>query len=264
MQDSRPIGIFDSGIGGLAVARVIKDLLPHESLYYIGDTANLPYGEKTTIELQQYTRAIGNLLLAQNCKAIVIACNTATAAAAHQLQEQVGYQVPVLNVIDPVVEYVKQQYTGKTIGLIATNYTVQSHVYTKKFHTIQADIRVKALATPELVPMIESAAYQAEVLESYLAHPQLADIQALILGCTHYGLIKQQIAEYYQHKVALIDGANLLAHSIKTLLEQLQLSNLEHPGLEDLFVATKLTTHFQVMTKRLFGQGVDSINLFDR
>jgi glutamate racemase len=264
MQDYRPIGIFDSGVGGLAVARVIKDLLPHESIYYVGDTANLPYGEKTAIQLQQYTRAIGDLLIAQNCKAIVIACNTATAAAARQLQEQVSYQVPVLNVIDPIIDYVKQQYAGKTMGLIATSYTVQSDVYIKKFHAIQADIRVKALATPGLVPMIESADYQAEVLESYLAHPHLANIQALILGCTHYGFIKQQIAEYYQHKIALIDGANLLAHSLKTLLQQLQLSNLEHTDSQDRFVATKLTTHFQVMTKRLFGQAVYSINLSDK
>jgi glutamate racemase len=264
MQDSRPIGIFDSGIGGLAVARVIKDLLPHESLYYIGDTANLPYGEKTAIELQQYTRAIGSLLLAQNCKAIVIACNTAAAAAADQLQEQVGQHIPVLNVIDPIIEYVKQQYAGKTVGLIATNYTVQSEIYIKKFHAIQAGIRVKALATPGLVTMIESADYQAEVLESYLAHPQLADIQALILGCTHYWFIKQQIAEYYQHKIALIDGADLLANSLKTLLEQGQLSNVACTDSQDRFVATKLTTSFQVMTKRLFGEVVDSINLFDR
>lgn len=264
MQDFRPIGIFDSGVGGLAVARVIKDLLPHEPIYYVGDTANLPYGEKTVIQLQQYTRAIGNLLLAQNCKVILIACNTATAAAARQLQEQVGDQVPVLNVIDPVIDYVKQRYIGKTIGLIGTNYTVQSHVYTKKLQAIQANVDLKVLPAPLLVTMIETDNYQAEVLESYLAHPQLADIQALILGCTHYWLIKQQIAQYYQHQIALIDGASLLATSLQNLLKQLQLSNLEQTDLQDRFVATKLTTNFQVMTKRLFGQAVYSVNLPDK
>lgn len=261
MQASGPIGIFDSGVGGLAVARLIKDLLPHEQLYYVGDTAHLPYGEQTTVQLQTYAQAIGSLLLRQNCKVILIACNTATAAATVALQEYVGPHVPVLNVVDPVVFYVKQHYTGKTVGLIGTNYTIQSNLYAQKFHALQAGIHLKSLATPLLVPMVEEGNFQKKVLEDYLTHPQLTGIQALILGCTHYWLIKKQIARCYKNKIEIIDGASLLAASLKTLLISRQLINPDNPMHHDQFVATKLTLGFQEATKHLFGQEVQLVTL---
>lgn len=261
MQKDRPIGIFDSGSGGLAVARVIKDLLPYESIYYIGDTANLPYGEKSAAQLQAYTRAIGTLLVTQRCKLILIACNTATAAAAKQLQIQVGSQVPVLNIIDPVINYVKQLFAGKTIGLIASRYTVESRVYHKKFHAIQADLHLKTLATPQLASMVESGLCQQAVLENYLAHPQLAHIQALILGCTHYYYLKPQIANYYQHAIELIEGARLLAEVLQIVLSQRQLNNTSYPNWPDQFVATKLTANIQTMTERSFGKAVQPVSL---
>jgi glutamate racemase len=261
MQASQPIGIFDSGVGGLAVARVVKDLLPYESIYYVGDTARLPYGEQTMANIQSYTKAIGKWLLEQHCKVILIACNTATAAAADQLQEQVGPQIPVLNVIDPVIDCVKQKYAGKKIGLIATNYTIQSQVYTQKLQAAQTGIRLKALSAPLLVPMVETNHYQADVVAQYLSNPQLANIQALILGCTHYWFLKEPIAQYYQHQVALIDGAHLLAKYLQELLETLELASPIYNRPQDFFVATKLTDHFQLMTKRLFGATVDLINL---
>ena len=261
MQASRPIGLFDSGVGGLAVARVIKDLLPHEQLYYVGDTVHLPYGEQTAVQLQAYAKAIGSLLLRQNCKVILVACNTATAAAADLLQEYVSPHVPVLNVVDPVVSYVKQQYTGKTVGLIGTNYTIQSSIYAQKFHALQAGIYLKALATPLLVLMVEEGNFQKQVLEDYLTHPQLTEIQALILGCTHYLLIKKQIAHCYQNKIEIIDGASLLAASLKALLISHQLTNPGNPIHRDQFVATKLTLGFQEATKHLFGQEVQLVTL---
>ncbi|MEM7055733.1 MAG: glutamate racemase [Bacteroidota bacterium] len=259
MQAYWPIGIFDSGVGGLAVARAIKNLLPYERLYYVGDTAHLPYGEQTTVQLQTYSQAIGSLLLRQNCKVIVIACNTATAAVTDALQDYVGPHVPVLNVVDPVVCYVKQHYTGKTVGLIGTNYTIQSNLYAQKFYALQAGIHLKALATPQLVPMIEARSFPKKVLKGYLTHPQLTGIQALILGCTHYWLIKKQIAHCYKNKIEIIDGADLLAASLKTLLISRQLINPGNPIHRDQFVATKLTPGFQEATKHLFGQEVHLI-----
>jgi len=262
MQPSRqPIGIFDSGVGGLAVARVIKDLLPYEELYYVGDTANWPYGEQTTANLRAYVRAVGSLLLQQNCKAILIACNTATAAAADALQEYVGPHVPVLNVIDPVVAYARQRYAGKAVGLIGTKYTIASSIYTQRFQALRAEIQLKALATPLLVPMVEEGKLQQLVLEEYLAHPHFAEIQALILGCTHYCFIKQPIVDYYQNRLEIIDGASLLAASLKALLTKHQLLQPGEPIRGDQFVATKLTPGFQAATKRLFGQEVHLASL---
>lgn len=261
MRLSGPIGIFDSGVGGLAVARVIKDLLPHEPIYYVGDTANLPYGEQKAVKLQAYVQAIGRLLLEQGCKVLVIACNTATAAAADLLQAQVGPAIPVLNVIDPVIAYVKQHYAGKKIGLIGTAYTIHSQVYTQKLHHLQANLSLKVLPTPLLVPMVETGPYQHEILAAYLSDQRLADIQALILGCTHYGLIQQPINHYYQNKIPLIEGASLLATALKNLLKQKKLSHAGHTKLADQFVVTKLTTRFQAMAKRLFNQEVRLITL---
>ena len=203
MECSNPIGIFDSGVGGLTVARAIKDLLPNEPLYYIGDTANLPYGEKSTKQIQTYVKEIGDVLLKQGCKVIVIACSTATAAAAEILQNHIGDRIPVLNVIDPVIAYVKQRYIGKRLGLIGTQYTVNTATYTQKLETSQTNIQLECLATPLLVPMIEADQYEQAILQGYLSQPILADIEGLILGCTHYWLIKKQITDYYQARLKL-------------------------------------------------------------
>jgi glutamate racemase len=262
MQASQqPIGIFDSGVGGLAVARVIKDLLPAESIYYLGDTRRFPYGEKNVDKLRNYVRAIGNWLLKRECKLILIACNTATVAAADQLQEQVGPEIPVCNVVDPIIDHIKQQYIGKKLGLIGTQYTVQSNVYNQKLQNVCADTHIQALATPLLVPMVENAHYQADIVNTYLSDPQLADIDGLILGCTHYWLIKNQIAQYYKNKIAIIDGAGLLAKYLQNLLEKSKLTNSQLSQPNDRFFATKLTANFQAITKRLFGAAVDLVKL---
>lgn len=261
MQAFQPIGIFDSGIGGLAIARVIKDLLPNEAIYYVGDTANLPYGEQTATQLQTYVKDIGSLLLHQRCKLILIACNTATTAASDILQEHVGPHVPVINVIDPVADHIQQQYAEKTIGLIGTSYTIQSGVYTQKFHALQAGIHLKPLATPLLVPMIEQDNFQTRILQDYLAHPQLQAIQALVLGCTHYLLIKSYIAHFYQGRVAIIDGANTIAKFLRAFLTQHQLRNLGNQTQPDCFVATQLTQGFQATTQRYFGQAAHLVSL---
>jgi glutamate racemase len=261
MQCSNPIGIFDSGVGGLTVARAIKDLLPNESLYYIGDTANLPYGEKSTRQIQAYVKEIGDILLGQGCKVIVIACSTATAAAAEILQKYVGNHIPVLNVIDPVIAYVKQHYRGKELGLIGTQYTVNTATYTQKLETEQANIQLKCLATPLLVPMIEAGQYEATILQGYLSQPILADIEGLILGCTHYWLIKRQIMDYYQAKIEIINGAQLLAvHLQQTLLDR-NANNSTSILSKDYFVATKKTAGFESVTGQLFGEKVRTISL---
>lgn len=254
MEFARPIGIFDSGVGGLTVARAIKDILPGEPIYYIGDTANLPYGDKSTQQIQAYVRRIADALLQQECKAIVIACNTATAAAADMLEAYVGPHVPVLNVIDPVIAYVKKAYAGKTLGLIGTQYTVDSNFYAQQLQRAQVPTQLTCLATPLLAPMIESNVYEAPIVEGYLSDPLLVGTEGIILACTHYWLIQSQIAQYYHNRVELINGAHLVAAQLRDVLISKKMINPALTVHQDHFMATNLTAGFQIITQRLFGE----------
>jgi glutamate racemase len=152
---SAPIGIFDSGIGGLTVAHAITNHLPHESIIYFGDTAHLPYGDKSEAAIQAYSIKIADVLLKRGCKVIVIACNSASSAAYELLKEYVNTQAHVLNVIDPMVDYVATHFQNKKIGLIGTKRTVQSGIYQKKITESKKGIQLSSLATPLLAPMIE-------------------------------------------------------------------------------------------------------------
>jgi len=199
------------------------------------------------------------VLLQKECKAIVIACNTATAAAADMLEAYVGPHIPVLNVIDPVIAYIREAYAGKKLGLIGTQYTIDSNFYTQQLQRTQVPIQLTCLATPLLVPMIESDVYEAPIVEGYLIDPLLADIEGLILGCTHYWLIQSQIAQYYHNRMELINGAHLLALQLRGLLIGKGMTNPIPTVQQDHFMATSLTSGFQMITQRLFGEKVSLV-----
>ena len=151
----RPIGIFDSGIGGLTVAKAISKILPNERFIYYGDTVHLPYGDKSKDAIQRYSKNISEFLIANNCKAIVIACNTASAISYEYLRDKHRGIIPIINVIDPIIEAIVKAGSHKKIGLIATKTTVQSGVYQEKMSRRNPDIEMKVLPTPLLAPMIE-------------------------------------------------------------------------------------------------------------
>ncbi|MCG8339895.1 MAG: glutamate racemase [Cytophagales bacterium] len=256
---SQPIGIFDSGIGGLTVARALKNMLPNESMIYFGDTAHLPYGDKSAAAIQAYSIKIGNILLQKNCKVILIACNAASAVACDLLKEYVGRRAKVFNVIDPVIGYIRERFARQSIGLIATKRTIQSGVYARKIKALQLGIQLKSLATPLLVPLIEERFVKEEISQEivydYLKKPQLGHIHALILGCTHYPVIKKQIESFYQPKIEVIDGAKLTAASLKAFLIDKQLVNpSEHA--EDHFIVSDYTTDFEQATRLFFNKKV--------
>ncbi len=254
-----PIGIFDSGIGGMTVARALADLLPYENMIYFGDTAHLPYGDKSTAAIQAYCIKICNMLLQQDCKLILIACNSASAAAFDLVREYIGTRAKAMNVIDPVVEYIKEPYANKTIGLIGTRQTVQSNVYKKKIDLLGKGITLKSLATPLLAPMIEEGFFDnsvsISVLGQYLSDPELTDIDALILGCTHYPLLKPEIENYYEGKVRVLDTSEIVANSVKAWLEQHYLINRSGTGAREFFVSD-FTTSFESSTKIFFGSKI--------
>lgn len=254
-----PIGIFDSGIGGLTVAHAVKELLPLEQLIYFGDTAHLPYGDKSTAAIQAYSIKICDVLLQQNCKLILIACNSASAAANDLVREYVGQRTKIMNVIDPVVDYVREQHAGNRIGLIGTKQTVGSQVYKDKIEKLDRDIEFKALPTPLLVPMIEEGFFKGQISESiiakYLNDPELQDLKALILGCTHYPLIKDSVQQFYKGLVDVIDSSEIVAKSLKAFLEFNNLIS-QTSGLPDKFMISDYTDSFEHSTKLFFQEEV--------
>lgn len=259
MPNSAPIGIFDSGIGGLTLAHAITELMPQENIIYFGDTAHLPYGDKSATAIQAYSVKICNLLLEKNCKLILIACNSASAAAYDLVKAYVGTKAKVVNVIDPVIAYVDQNWEGKTLGLIGTKQTVNSGIYANKAEALGKHIRIQSLATPLLAPMIEegffSNSISEHIIKEYLAQPALAGIEGLILGCTHYPLIKAQIDAYYQGSIPVIDTSIIVAEEIK---RQLKAEDMLHEGVESTrqFYVSDYTDSFEKSTQIFFGEKI--------
>ncbi|MGB0523546.1 MAG: glutamate racemase [Flammeovirgaceae bacterium] len=262
MKQTQPIGIFDSGIGGLTLAQAIHKLLPQENLIYFGDTAHLPYGDKSTPAIQAYAVKICDLLIQQNCKLILIACNSASAAAYELIKAYTASKAKVINVIDPVVNYITAHYHAQQIGLIGTRATVKAGTYREKIKKKNSSIKLKSMATPLLAPMIEDGFYHNNVskvvIHKYLSSSKLKGIQALILACTHYPLIKDDIAVFYQEQapVDIIDGSSIVAKEVKAYLANHQLLNASSAMPSLKFYVSDYTQSFEASTKIFFGKRV--------
>ncbi len=258
---NQPIGIFDSGIGGLTVAKAISKLLPNEQIIYFGDTAHLPYGDKSPDLIHSFVKDISQFLLSEkNCKSIVIACNTASATSYEFLRDRHEGTYPIINVIDPIVEAIVKDESVKRVGLIATKTTVESGVYQEKMKRRNPDVEMKVLATPLLAPMIEEGfshdKISQTVIENYLSHPELQDIDALILGCTHYVLIKDEINAFYNGKVKLFDSTDLLALKLKKILENENLL-VDNRVEKNKFYVSDFTPSFAQSAGRFYGENID-------
>jgi glutamate racemase len=255
-----PIGVFDSGIGGLTVAKAISDLLPNESLIYFGDTAHMPYGEKSPHAIKSYAERITEFLIAQPCKLIVIACNSASATAFKQVQKALPDKQFVINVIDPVVEYLSFTKPSEKIGLIGTKRTVSSAVYKKKFEKTKPEITLKSVATPLLAPMIEEGFFNNKIsktiVHSYLSNPHLSGIESIILACTHYPLIINEISSFYKGKVDIVNSAEIVSWEVKSFLEKRQLLNNSNKKVKHVFYVSDYTESFEETAKLFFGEKV--------
>ena len=261
-----PIGLFDSGIGGLTVANAILEQLPNESLIYFGDTAHLPYGDKSADTIRYFTKTIGAFLLSKECKILVIACNTASSVAFDLLENMAGDKAYVFNVIDAVVdEIIRKQY--KKVGVIGTLGTINSNAYKTKIHQKDKKVEVHQLATPLLAPMIESGFVDGQishlVIEEYLNSPELQDIETLILACTHCPLIKKEIEAYYTAKDKTVDVLatnEIVALQIKKFMIEHGLVNYEKKGKNSFYVSD-YTESFAKTTQLFFRESVDLIHL---
>ena len=212
-MNERPVGIFDSGIGGLTVARAIYDRLPHESTLYFGDTARVPYGPKSPETVRRYSLEILHWLLGQNVKAVVIACNTSTAHALDALRA--ATTVPVIGVIEPGARAAVEARMGGAIGVIGTAGTIHSNAYAKAIQLLAPGVRVEQQACPLFVPLVEEGwfAHPAAglIAEEYLRPVREAAVDSLVLGCTHYPLLKPLIRRVMGDQVQLIDSGEQTA-----------------------------------------------------
>lgn len=255
---SQPIGIFDSGIGGLTVAHAVVKHLPKENIIYFGDTAHMPYGDKSTAAIQAYAIKIAHMLIQQECKLILIACNSASAAAYDLVKEYVASKAIVMNVIDPIVQQIKQEHAKKRIGLIGTRQTVNSHIYKKKIDELNLGININSHATNLLASAIEEFGNHHVIdalLDVYLAQPDLQNIDALVLACTHYPVIKNRIIQHCKKPIEIIDASDIVAQAVKAKLEKFNLLNDKGASAKHFYVSD-YTESFAKNAKLFFNEEI--------
>ena len=256
---SDPIGIFDSGIGGLTVAHAIKTRLPEEEILYFGDTAHLPYGDKSPAAILQFADHISSYLVDQQCKMIIVACNTASAIAFEQLQKKWGNDALMLNVIDPVAESIARNKEIKKLGVIGTKATIRSNAYEQRLLKLRPDLNVASLATPLLVSMIEEGFFDNKlshtIIEAYLNYPDFKDMDAMILGCTHFPLIRKEIDAFFGGEVDIYDSTDIVAEAAVASLTAHELLNKERKN-PDRFMVSDYTHSFEQTSRLFFGSEV--------
>lgn len=259
MSSNLPLGIFDSGIGGLTVAGAIHKILPNEQLIYFGDTAHLPYGDKSPEAIKYYSLKIAKLLQEKKCKLIVIACNTASSYAYDDVVQFLGSDLPIINVIDPVVASVVQHSGYQKIGVIGTKATIRSNIYPEKLKAANPSLEVPSLATPLLAPMIEEGFFNNNIsntlIHSYLSSKKLRGIDSLILACTHYPLIKEEVKAFYKGKVDIVNTAEIVAEHVRNRLNELNLQN-DGKGGGHQFYVSDYTASFETSTRLFFGEKI--------
>ncbi|PKN75599.1 MAG: glutamate racemase [Candidatus Cloacimonetes bacterium HGW-Cloacimonetes-2] len=218
----KPIGIFDSGVGGLTVYKTIRNHFVEEDLVYFGDTARVPYGPKSPNTIIDYSIQNSRFLLQQGIKILVVACNTSSAYALDKIKELTG--IPIIGVIDPGAEQAALYTKSKRIGIIGTEATVRSGAYSQAITKLIPDAVVYSKACPLFVPIVEEGWQDGDITKSiakhYLSYFEDKDIDTLVLGCTHYPLLKQTIQETVGEKIRLVDSADAIASYLKRLIPE--------------------------------------------
>jgi glutamate racemase len=255
-----PIGIFDSGIGGLTVARAIYERLPGESTIYFGDTARVPYGPKSPDTVRRYSREILQWLVGQGVKLVVIACNTSTAHALTTLVEE--SPVPVIGVIEPGARAAVAATRGGPVGVIGTAGTIASNAYARAIHALAPTLRVEQVACPLFVPLAEEGWFDHPATEliarEYLQSLSRAEVDVLVLGCTHYPLLKPLLGRVMGPRVRLIDSAEETARSVAETLQQQELEAPDSEPVYHRFVVSDDEPRFRQVGSRFIGKKLAS------
>ena len=264
MASSRPVGVFDSGIGGLTVAHEIMRQLPAERIVYFGDTARVPYGPKSPDTVRRYSREIAGYLMSQDVKAIVVACNTATAHALPTLQRE--QSIPVIGVVEPGARAAVAATRRGDLGVIGTAGTIGSGAYERAIRAIAPDANIVARACPLFVPLVEEGWLNTEptrlIAREYLGPLRAAGIDTLVLGCTHYPLLKPLIGRILGPDVALIDSAHETAAETARVLASRSLLNDAVPSdtrLTHRFIASDAADHFLRLGQRFLGSAIECV-----
>ncbi|HEU4390457.1 MAG TPA: glutamate racemase [Blastocatellia bacterium] len=256
-----PIGIFDSGVGGLTVFRAIRERLPNESLIYLGDTARIPYGTRSVNTVQRYALEDAAFILSENVKVLVIACNTASALAGDRLARECA--VPVIGVIQPGARQAARSTRSRRVGVIATEATVASGAYERAMKAVDNDLEVISRACPLFVPLAEEgwADHQVtrQVAEEYLADLKARRVDTLVLGCTHYPLLRPVLERTMDAGTVFVDSGQAVADDVGRLLEERELTRAgESPPAERFFV-TDFAARFQRVAELFLGRPLEKV-----
>ncbi len=258
---SRPIGMFDSGLGGLTVARAVIDLLPHEDLVYFGDTARFPYGPRPPEEVRRFSLEIADLLVEEGVKLIVVACNSAESAAFYRAERH--YDVPVVTVIEPGVKASLTATRNRRVGLIATEATVNSRAYDATMAQLGPNVELISQPCPKFVDFVERGDTASDALlataEDYLSPLKEAGVDTLILGCTHYPLLTGVIRYVMGDGVVLVSSAEATANEVyTTLLDEDLLKRSDEPG-KHKFISSGEEDLFTELGQRFLGPEFKSV-----
>ncbi len=256
MSNARSIGVFDSGIGGLTVVRALLQRLPYENIVYFGDTARVPYGSKSPQVIRDYAAQDTDVLLEHDVKMIVIACNTVSAVALDVVQRRA--KMPVVGVIIPGAEAAVNATRKKRVGVIGTIGTIASNAYPNAVRQIDPAIQVYSQACPLFVPLVEEGWTEHKATEiiakEYLFPLAQQKIDTLVLGCTHYPLLKETIGKMFHHQVGLIDSGESTAEAVAVLLEERDLKNTSTMKPHLKFLVSDLPYKFTEIGERFLGQ----------
>ncbi len=260
-HSSDAIGVFDSGLGGLTVVKELIHHLPNERIVYFGDTARVPYGTKSSETIIRYSREIVKTLLKYKVKMVVVACNTASSLALEVLKKE--FKVPILGVIEPGARKAVEVTRNKKVGIIATSSTVKSGKYAQKIVQLNKNIVVTSLPCPLFVPLVEEGWFEHavtyQVAEEYLGAMKKNKIDTLILGCTHYPLLKGVLHNVMGPGVQLVDSAQEVAMQVKALLTRTKLLRRRLGPCQHTFIVSDEPKQFQRLALRFLGGGVKNV-----
>lgn len=260
-----PIGVFDSGVGGLTVVREIMRQLPNENVIYFGDTARVPYGSKSKQTVLKFSRQIVRFLMTKQVKAIVIACNTASALSLDEIKDEIP--IPIIGVVKSGAHMAVDVTKTKNVGVIATDATIKSGIYTDYIGKLDPEVTVVGKACPLFVPLVEEGLLEDRItddmVERYLSELKTYNVDSLVLGCTHYPLLMNPIKRFMGEGVTLVNPAYETAKELKTLLKENNLLNTQAKSAEYEFYVSDGIDKFKAFADRVLTIHVGNVNVID-
>ncbi|MFY0644419.1 MAG: glutamate racemase [Bacteroidia bacterium] len=256
-MSTRPIGVFDSGLGGLTVLKALQEILPNEQFIYYGDTAHLPYGEKSSEALEGYIRSISTFLEKENCKLLVVACNSASTVL-DQVDQLPFERNRIVNVIDPIANLLARQRRFKNVAIIGTRKTINSQIFEQKIRSENEELMLLSRMTPLLAPMIEEGFFGSKALypifDKYFKG--FDNIDLIVPACTHYPMIYEQMESYFERRLKVLHTPKIIAEHTRERLQELNELSEEKSTASNVFHLSDLTDSFQREAEMFLGSSI--------